>query len=55
MLLERLHHDPDEVKHTQQFTESLVAENALPPHLLKYAQDIAMHCTGLHTQTHTEI
>ncbi len=53
MLLKSLHHDPEEVQHMQQFTEALLAEDAMPFLLLKYAQGTALHCTDLHTHTHT--
>lgn len=40
--VESLHHDPDEVKHTQKFTESLLCKDAVPFLLLKYTQDAAL-------------
>ena len=52
MLLKSLHHDPDEVQHLQQFTESLLAEDAVPFLQLKYTLHTAQHCTDLHMHTY---
>ena len=47
MLLQSLHHDPEEVQHLQQFTESFLTEDAVPFLQLKYTDGTSLHCTDL--------
>lgn len=42
MLLKGLHHDPDEVQHTQQPAESRLAQDIMLLLLLKYTQVAAL-------------
>lgn len=53
MLLNSLHHDPEEVQYIQHFTESLLAEDTVPFLQFKYTQGTAVHCTDLQKQTGT--
>lgn len=55
MLLESLHHDPDEAQQLQQIRKPLLTEDAVPFLLLKYTTHAAKHCTNLHIHTQLTI
>lgn len=54
MLLKSLHHDSNEVQDSQQFSESLLAQDAVSRQL-KHTQDTALHCTDLHKYAYTTL